>query len=170
MIKKDTKKNNSTKNPLLENNLMEDGNEANFDRTLRPKLLDDYIGQEKTVEQLKIFIQATKQRKEPLDHVLFFGPPGIGKTTLANILAYEMEVNIKQTSGPVIEKAGDLASLLTNLETNDILFIDEIHRLSPAIEEILYPALEDFRLDLMIGEGPGARSDLVYRVDWIFIQ
>ena len=158
MIKKDTKKNNSTKNPLLEKNLMDDGNEANFDRTLRPKLLDDYIGQEKTVEQLKIFIQATKQRKEPLDHVLFFGPPGIGKTTLANILAYEMEVNIKQTSGPVIEKAGDLASLLTNLETNDILFIDEIHRLSPAIEEILYPALEDFRLDLMIGEGPGARS------------
>ena len=158
MIKKDTKKNKSTKNPLLEKNLMDDGNEANFDRTLRPKLLDDYIGQEKTVEQLKIFIQATKQRKEPLDHVLFFGPPGIGKTTLANILAYEMEVNIKQTSGPVIEKAGDLASLLTNLESNDILFIDEIHRLSPAIEEILYPALEDFRLDLMIGEGPGARS------------
>ena len=122
MIKKDTKKNNSTKNPLLENNLMDDGNEANFDRTLRPKLLDDYIGQEKTVEQLKIFIQATKQRKEPLDHVLFFGPPGIGKTTLANILAYEMEVNIKQTSGPVIEKAGDLASLLTNLETERYSF------------------------------------------------
>ena len=132
--------------------------EENFERALRPKELEDYVGQEKIREQLDIFINAAKKRKEPLDHLLLFGPPGLGKTTLAHIIAYEMGVNLKQTSGPVLEKTGDLAALLSNLEANDVLFIDEIHRVSPVIEEILYPAMEDYRLDIMIGEGPSARS------------
>jgi len=132
--------------------------EENFERALRPKELGDYVGQEKIREQLDIFINAAKKRKEPLDHLLLFGPPGLGKTTLAHIIAYEMGVNLKQTSGPVLEKTGDLAALLSNLEANDVLFIDEIHRVSPVIEEILYPAMEDYRLDIMIGEGPSARS------------
>lgn len=129
-----------------------------IDRAIRPKRLADYVGQKPVREQMEIFIQAAKKRKEPLDHTLIFGPPGLGKTTLANIIAHEMNVNIKQTSGPVLEKAGDLAALLTNLEPGSVLFIDEIHRLSPVIEEILYPALEDYQLDIMIGEGPSARS------------
>ena len=132
--------------------------EENFERALRPKKLDEYVGQEKIREQLEIFIGAAKKRNEALDHVLLFGPPGLGKTTLANIIAKEMGVNLRQTSGPVLEKTGDLAALLSNLEENDVLFIDEIHRLSPVIEEILYPAMEDYRLDIMIGEGPSARS------------
>lgn len=129
-----------------------------LERALRPKFLSDYIGQEKIKEQLGIFITASKNRNEPLDHVLLFGPPGLGKTTLAHIISREMGVNLKQTSGPVLEKPGDLAALLTNLEAHDVLFIDEIHRMSPIIEEVLYPALEDFQLDIMIGEGPSARS------------
>ncbi len=129
-----------------------------LERALRPKFLSDYIGQEKIKEQLGIFITASKNRNEPLDHVLLFGPPGLGKTTLAHIISREMGVNLKQTSGPVLEKPGDLAALLTNLEAYDVLFIDEIHRMSPIIEEVLYPALEDFQLDIMIGEGPSARS------------
>jgi Holliday junction DNA helicase RuvB len=129
-----------------------------LERALRPKQLDEYVGQEKIRGQLEIFIQAAKMRKEPLDHVLLFGPPGLGKTTLAQIIAREMGVNIRHTSGPVLERAGDLAALLTNLEPNDVLFIDEIHRLSPVVEEILYPALEDYQIDILIGEGPGARS------------
>ncbi len=128
------------------------------DRAIRPKLLADYTGQDHVCEQMDIFIQAAKLRDDALDHLLIFGPPGLGKTTLANIVANEMGVNIKTTSGPVLEKAGDLAALLTNLEQNDVLFIDEIHRLSPVVEEILYPALEDYQLDIMIGEGPAARS------------
>ncbi|MEM7195934.1 MAG: Holliday junction branch migration DNA helicase RuvB [Pseudomonadota bacterium] len=129
-----------------------------LDRSLRPTRLDDFIGQSSTKDQLEIFIQAARMRQEALDHVLVFGPPGLGKTTLANILATEMDARLRQTSGPVLEKAGDLAAILTNLETNDVLFIDEIHRMSPAIEEILYPAMEDYQLDIMIGEGPAARS------------
>jgi Holliday junction DNA helicase RuvB len=129
-----------------------------YDRAVRPKLLADYIGQPAVREQMAIFIQAARARSEALDHVLIFGPPGLGKTTLANIIAQEMGVGFKQTSGPVLEKAGDLAALLTNLQPNDVLFIDEIHRLSPMIEEVLYPALEDYQLDIMIGEGPAARS------------
>jgi Holliday junction DNA helicase RuvB len=132
--------------------------EERVERALRPFRLEEYVGQEKIRGQLSIFIQAAIQRNEPLDHVLLFGPPGLGKTTLAHIVGREMGVNVRQTSGPVIEKAGDLAALLTNLEPNDVLFIDEIHRLSPAVEEILYPALEDYQIDIMIGEGPAARS------------
>ena len=129
-----------------------------IERALRPKALDEYVGQEKVRGQLSIFIEAARKRKEALDHVLLFGPPGLGKTTLAHIIAREMGVNLRHTSGPVIERAGDLAAMLTNLEPNDVLFIDEIHRLSPVVEEILYPALEDFQIDIMIGEGPAARS------------
>jgi len=132
--------------------------EERQDRAIRPKRLAEYVGQKELCLQMEIFIQAATARKEALDHVLIFGPPGLGKTTLANIIAAEMCVKIRQTSGPVLEKAGDLAALLTNLEAHDVLFIDEIHRLSPAVEEILYPAMEDYQLDLMIGEGPAARS------------
>ena len=135
-----------------------DVEEHNVDRAMRPKMLDDYTGQTDAKAQLRIFIQAAKMRDEALDHMLVYGPPGLGKTTLAHIVANEMEVNVKTTSGPVLEKAGDLAALLTNLEHGDILFIDEIHRLSPVVEEILYPAMEDYQLDIMIGEGPAARS------------
>jgi Holliday junction DNA helicase RuvB len=132
--------------------------EEAIERALRPKLLDDYVGQVKVREQLEIFIGAAKKRGEALDHVLLFGPPGLGKTTLSHIVAQELGVNLRQTSGPVLEKPKDLAALLTNLEKNDVLFIDEIHRLSPVVEEILYPALEDYQIDIMIGEGPAARS------------
>ncbi|GMQ46956.1 Holliday junction branch migration DNA helicase RuvB [Vibrio sp. 10N] len=129
-----------------------------IDRAIRPKKLADYEGQEHVSDQMEIFIKAAQLRNEALDHLLIFGPPGLGKTTLANIVANEMDVNIRTTSGPVLEKAGDLAALLTNLEENDVLFIDEIHRLSPMVEEVLYPAMEDYQLDIMIGEGPAARS------------
>ena len=133
-------------------------NEEAVERALRPQRLADYVGQARIREQLEIFITAARNRAESLDHVLLFGPPGLGKTTLAHIVAHEMGVNLRQTSGPVLERPGDLAALLTNLEKNDVLFIDEIHRLSPVVEEILYPALEDYQIDIMIGEGPAARS------------
>ncbi len=129
-----------------------------FDRALRPQLIGDFVGQNSVKEQMQIFVEAARKRHEPLDHTLIFGPPGLGKTTLAHIVANEMEVGLKTTSGPVIEKAGELVALLSNLEENDVLFIDEIHRLSASVEEILYPAMEDFRIDIVIGEGPAARS------------
>ena len=135
-----------------------DGQEERYENTLRPKTLEDYIGQDKVKENMKVYIEAAKKRKEPLDHCLFYGPPGLGKTTLSTIISNEMNSNIKITSGPAISKAGDLAALLTNLSEFDILFIDEIHRLSKSVEEILYPALEDFSLDIIIGKGPSARS------------
>src|SRR3546814_243966 len=133
-------------------------NEESIERALRPKAFGEYVGQDRVREQLEIFISAAKKRSESLDHVLLFGPPGLGKTTLAHIMTHEMGVQMRQTSGPVLERAGDLAALLTNLEKNDVLFIDEIHRLSPVVEEILYPALEDYQIDILIGEGPSARS------------
>ena len=129
-----------------------------FDRALRPQLIGDFVGQNSVKEQMQIFVEAARKRQEPLDHTLIFGPPGLGKTTLAHIVANEMEVGLKTTSGPVIEKAGELVAFLSNLEENDVLFIDEIHRLSASVEEILYPAMEDFRIDIVIGEGPAARS------------
>ena len=132
--------------------------EASYEVTLRPNSWNEYIGQEKIKKNLKVFIEASKKRNEALDHILFFGPPGLGKTTIANIISTEMGANIKTTAAPMIEKAGDLAALLTNIEEGDILFIDEIHRMSPAIEEILYPAMEDFRLDIIIGSGPAAQT------------
>lgn len=142
-------------NRLIDPNTKKDDN---LDRAIRPTTLSDYIGQPKVREQMEVFITAARQRSEALDHTLIFGPPGLGKTTLANIIAREMGGNLRSTSGPVLERAGDLAAMLTNLEERDVLFIDEIHRLSPVIEEILYPAMEDFQLDIMIGEGPAARS------------
>jgi Holliday junction DNA helicase RuvB len=132
--------------------------EEAVERAIRPRLLDEYIGQQQVKTQLEIFISAARQRGEALDHVLIFGPPGLGKTTLANIIAAELGVNLRQTSGPVLERPGDLAALLTNLQARDVLFVDEIHRLSPVVEEVLYPAMEDYQLDIMIGEGPAARS------------
>ncbi|TDI12568.1 MAG: Holliday junction branch migration DNA helicase RuvB, partial [Acidobacteria bacterium] len=132
--------------------------EVTFENSLRPRLLRDFIGQQKLKDSIKVSVEAAKQRREALDHVLLFGPPGLGKTTLAHIISNELNVNFRSTSGPAIEKRGDLAAILTNLEEHDVLFIDEIHRLHPAIEEILYPAMEDFQIDIMIGEGPGARS------------
>ncbi|MBT8137464.1 MAG: Holliday junction branch migration DNA helicase RuvB [Gammaproteobacteria bacterium] len=135
-----------------------DNEDEAIDRAIRPRELDEFVGQEAVKQQMNIFITAAAQRGEALDHVLIFGPPGLGKTTLAHIVANELDVNLRQTSGPVLEKAGDLAALLTNLEPRDVLFVDEIHRLSPVVEEVLYPAMEDYQFDIMIGEGPGARS------------
>lgn len=155
-IKKNLEENLDLKSDLLSTDVLDF--EVVLDRAIRPKSLEDYEGQDPVRDQMRIFIDAARGRKEALDHVLIFGPPGLGKTTLCNIIAHEMGVSLKQTSGPVLEKAGDLAALLTNLEPNDVLFIDEIHRLSPVIEEILYPAMEDYKLDIMIGEGPAARS------------
>ena len=132
--------------------------DVDIENSLRPKSLDDYLGQEKAKEQLKIFIEAAKSRNEPLDHVLLYGPPGLGKTTLSSIIAHEMGVNLRITSGPAIERAGDLAAILTNLNENDVLFIDEIHRINRSVEEVLYPAMEDYCLDIIIGKGPSARS------------
>lgn len=132
--------------------------EAQIEASIRPQSLDEYVGQQALKDNLNVFIQASRKRREPLDHCLFYGPPGLGKTTLAHIIAHELKVNLKITSGPTIEKSGDLAAVLTNLEPGDVLFIDEIHRLSPAVEEILYPAMEDFKLDIVIGQGPSARS------------
>ena len=149
-------KNSSHHNRLV--NAEADNDELVQDRALRPQLLADYIGQPAVCEQMDIFVRAARQRREALDHVLIFGPPGLGKTTLSHIVANELQVSLRQTSGPVLEKAGDLAAILTNLEPHDVLFIDEIHRLSPIVEEILYPAMEDYQLDIMIGDGPAARS------------
>jgi Holliday junction DNA helicase RuvB len=132
--------------------------EAGIEQTLRPRVLGEYVGQERIVENLKVYIRAARERGEPLDHVLFFGPPGLGKTTLAHILAHEMGAPLRTTAGPVLERAGDLAAILTNLQPGEVLFVDEIHRLGPAVEEILYPALEDYKLDLIIGQGPAART------------
>ena len=146
-------KDNTIINPNIADNL-----EEKLETSLRPQMLNEYIGQEKVKESMKIYIEAAKQRKEPLDHVLLYGPPGLGKTTLANIIANEMNSHIKVTSGPAISKPGDIAALLTNLSENDVLFIDEIHRLNKNVEEILYPALEDFILDIIIGKGPTAKS------------
>ncbi|MBP9536091.1 MAG: Holliday junction branch migration DNA helicase RuvB, partial [Pseudoxanthomonas sp.] len=134
------------------------GEDEALEASIRPKRLDEYLGQQPVREQLGIYIEAARRRSEALDHVLIFGPPGLGKTTLSHVIANELGVNLRVTSGPVIEKAGDLAALLTNLQPHDVLFIDEIHRLSPVVEEVLYPAMEDFQIDIMIGEGPAARS------------
>jgi len=152
--------NDSMNHHATDERLMTSGerNDDSWDAALRPSRLSEYIGQKKNCGNLSVFIQAARARKEALDHVLLFGPPGLGKTTLANIVAHEMGVNIRSTSGPVIERAGDLAAMLTNLEEGDVLFVDEIHRLSPQVEEILYPAMEDFQLDIIIGQGPAARS------------